>query len=359
MRVAIVVERGRGAGAVASPLGLALGLERSGVRVRFVCEPGSAVESMARAAGLEVHTVTLERKQMRANARRLVTLFDEHPVDLVNCQTKRDRSALSYAAFRYPRLAPLVITWRGMPRTFTLKNVAQSLTARRTIAVSRAVGEELVRRGTPRARLAVVPNGLVVERVDRHVSAAEVEAWRARIGWTPAERTVGVVSRPKDHHVVLAALAQVQVPVRLVFAGVDPDSEIGRQAAAVGAPHAVVCVPFDQAIRPLYELLEVSLLPSSAEGISQAMLESMALGKPMLASDTGGTPDVIRDGVNGRLLPPYDPAAWARALEEVLRDPAYAARLAEAGRRTAREEFSLERTVARTIAVYEDVLRER
>ena len=48
MRVGIVVERGRGAGAVASPLGLALGLERSGVRVRFVCEPGSAVESVGR-----------------------------------------------------------------------------------------------------------------------------------------------------------------------------------------------------------------------------------------------------------------------------------------------------------------------
>jgi glycosyltransferase involved in cell wall biosynthesis len=89
------------------------------------------------------------------------------------------------------------------------------------------------------------------------------------------------------------------------------------------------------------------------------MLESMALGKPILASNLGGIPDVIRDEVNGRLLPPEDSEAWARAIEQVLGDPAYAARLAEAGRRTAREEFSIERTVARTIAVYEDVLRER
>jgi glycosyltransferase involved in cell wall biosynthesis len=103
----------------------------------------------------------------------------------------------------------------------------------------------------------------------------------------------------------------------------------------------------------------VSLLPTHAEGLSQTMLESMALGKPMLASNAGGIPDVIRDGVNGRLLPRHDAEAWARALEDVLGDPAYAARLAEAGRRTAREEYSLERTVARTIAVYEDVLRER
>ena len=359
MRVGIVVQRGRGAGSVASPFGLALGLERSGVRVRFVCEPDSPVEQMARDAGLEVHTVLLERKQMRANARRLAAFFDEHPVDLVNCQTRRDRSALTYAALRYPSLPPLVVTWRGISFTFPVKNWAQSMLARRVIAVSPAVAESLVRRGTPPGRLVVVPNGLVLERVDRPVSAAELEAWRERIGWTPAQRTVGIVSRPKEHHVVLAALAHVRTPVRLVFAGVDPASDLGRQAAAVGAPHTVVCVPFDQAVRPLYDLLEVSLLPTHAEGLSQTMLESMALGKPMLASNAGGIPDVIRDGVNGRLLPRHDAAAWARALEDVLGDPAYAARLAEAGRRTAREEFSIERTVARTIAVYEDVLRER
>jgi glycosyltransferase involved in cell wall biosynthesis len=221
------------------------------------------------------------------------------------------------------------------------------------------VARSLLSRGTPRRRLVVVPNGLVLERVDRPVSAAELDAWRERIGWTPAQRTVGIVSRPKLHAVVFAALAHVRTPVRLVCAGIDPASDLGRQAAAVAAPHTVVCVPFDQAVRPLYDLLEASLLPSRVEGLSQAMLESMALGKPMLASNLGGSADVIRDGVNGRLLPPDDPLAWARALEEVLGDPAYAARLAEAGRRTAREEFSLERTVARTIAVYEDVLRER
>ena len=224
--------------------------------------------------------------------------------------------------------------------TFPLKNWAQSMIARRVIAVSPAVAESLVRRGTPRGRLAVVPNGLVVERVDRPVSAAEVEAWRQRIGWTPTQRTIGIVSRPKQHHVVLEALAHVRTPVRLVCAGVDPASDIGRLAAAVGPPHTVVCVPFDQAVRPLYELLEMSLLSSRIDGLSQTMLESMALGKPMLASNLGGFRDVIRDGVNGLLLPPDEPEAWARAIDEVLGDPAYAARLAEAGRRTAREEYS-------------------
>jgi glycosyltransferase involved in cell wall biosynthesis len=82
----------------------------------------------------------------------------------------------------------------------------------------------------------------------------------------------------------------------------------------------------------------------------------MALGLPVLASDAAGNPDLIRDGENGRLVPPLDPAAWARAIDDLLAHDDVTARLAAAGRRTAREEFSLERTVERTLAVYHEVL---
>jgi glycosyltransferase involved in cell wall biosynthesis len=279
-------------------------------------------------------------------------------VDLANSQSSRDRNALTLLKASGRLKVPFVATRRQMPLSFPLGNWAVSRLAARMIAVSRPVGEALVRRGTPRDRLVVVPNGLVLDRVDRAVSAAEVAAWRERIGWTPAQRTVGIVARPKDQHVVLEALAQVRTPVRLVLAGIPDAHPLAVMARAVPAPHAVVTLPFASDIRPLYELLELVLLPSRIEGLSQALLEAMALGLPVLASDAAGNPDLIREGVNGRLVAALDPAAWARALDEMLGDPAGAARLAEAGRRTAREEFSLERTVERTLAVYRAVLSE-
>jgi glycosyltransferase involved in cell wall biosynthesis len=356
LRVAIVVQRGHGAGAVSSPLHLARGLAEAGVHVRFVCEPGSDVEPLARAAGLEVHAVALPPRAHRANARALARILAAHPVDVVNSQSRRDRGALSLLRLAGGLDAPLVLTWRQMPATFPLKVWAQGRLAARTIAVSRALGEALVRRGTPRRRLRVIPNGLVLERVDRPVDKDELASWRARIGWEDSRPTLGIVSRPKDQQVVLDALAGVRTPVRLVLAGVDPASELGRRAAGVGAPHAVACVPFDQRVRPLYELLDLVLLPSRIEGTSQALLEAMALGRPIVASRAGGIPDLIEDGVTGRLVAPLDAAAWAGAIEGALADRAGMARLAERARRVAREEYSLARTVTRTRAVYDEAV---
>ncbi|MGH7534257.1 MAG: glycosyltransferase family 4 protein, partial [Gemmatimonadales bacterium] len=195
----------------------------------------------------------------------------------------------------------------------------------------------------------------VLDRVDRDVTAAEIESWRARIGWERGRRTVGIVSRPKDQAVVLEALPRVRTPVRLVLAGVDPTGPLGELARRAPARHAVVCVPFTPDVRPLYEMLEVVLLPSRMEGLSQSLLEAMALGKPVITSAAGGNPDLVRPEVDGLLAPPLDPPAWAAALERILGDPALALRLGSAGRRTARETFALEHTVAATAELYREL----
>jgi glycosyltransferase involved in cell wall biosynthesis len=243
-----------------------------------------------------------------------------------------------------------------MPRTFPLENLLVSHAAARVVAVSRAVGEALVRRGTPRRKLVVIPNGLIGDRVDREVPPASVEEWRRRIAWEPSRRTVGILARPKDQEVVVRALEQIAVPVRLVLAGVDPTSELGRLGGRVPPQHAVVCIPFAQDVRALYELLELILLPSRIEGLSQALLEAMALGKPVIASAAAGNLDLITEDVDGRLVEPLDPTAWARAIEELLSDPARAAQLGTAARRTARETFSLDRTVKQTLDLYRSLV---
>jgi glycosyltransferase involved in cell wall biosynthesis len=164
------------------------------------------------------------------------------------------------------------------------------------------------------------------------------------------------VSRPKDHAVILRALDQVKTPVRLVLAGVDPAGPLGAMATRVASPHVVVCLPFVPDVRGLYELLELVLLPSRIEGLSQALLEAMALGKPVIASAAAGNVELITDRLNGRLVEPVDPAAWARAIEELLGDTITATRLGSQARRTARDTYSLRNTVERTAALYRSIL---
>jgi len=353
-----VLHQGGGAGSVTSTLHLSLGLAQAGMHIRFVCPPNSEVEALARAGGLEVHPLALLPRQRGENVAALADYLNRNPVDLVNSQSSRDRQALTWLALTGRLRAPLVVTRRQMPRTFILENWLVSRAAARVVAVSRSVADALVRRGTSRRKLTVIPNGLVTERIDIPVTPVALEEWKARIGWEPSRRTIGVVARPKDQDVVLRALCRVGTPVRLVLAGVSPESRLGKMAADVPARHAVVCLPFTASVRPLYDLLELVLLPSRSEGLSQGLLEAMALGKPVIASAATGNLDLLTDRVEGRLVPPRHPAGWALAIEELLNDSALAGRLGAAGRRTARVTFALQHTVDRTAQLYQSLLRE-
>jgi glycosyltransferase involved in cell wall biosynthesis len=351
-----VLHQGGGAGSVTSTLHLSLGLAEAGLHVRFVCPPNSEVERLARDAGLEVHPLTLEPGQSRINALKLASLLERNPVALVNSQSSRDREALTRLALAGRLRVPFVATRRQMPRTFFLVNWLTSRVATRMVAVSRAVGEALVRRGTPRRKLVVIPNGVVTARIDVPVTEGALEAWQRRIGWEPSRRTIGIVAREKDQNVVLEALRLVEIPVRLVLAGVGPTGEAARLARSVPPQHRVVCLPFDPDVRPLYDLLELVLLPSRSEGLSQALLEAMALGKPVIASASSGNREVVTNGVDGRLVAPRDPAAWAKAIEDALSDTAGATRMGAAAQVTARVRFALSRTIQRTVDLYQTIL---
>jgi glycosyltransferase involved in cell wall biosynthesis len=148
----------------------------------------------------------------------------------------------------------------------------------------------------------------------------------------------------------------VRTPVRLVLAGVDPAGPIAARARTVSEPHAVICLPFRADVLPLYHLLEIALLPSRIEGFSQALLEAMALGKPVIASAAGGNLDLVRHEVDGLLVAPLDQAAWAAAIDRLLADARLAARLGEAARETARVTFSLDRTAERTLDLYRSLV---
>jgi glycosyltransferase involved in cell wall biosynthesis len=356
LRVLQVLHQGGGAGSVTSTLHLSLGLARAGIAVRFVCPPDSEVEALARAGGLEVLPLALPARARRANAAALADLLERFPVDLVNSQSARDREALTWLALFGRLRVPLVVTRRQMPRTFYAENWLAGRVAARVIAVSRAVAAALRQKGTPAAKVAVIPNGLVTERVDRQVAATDVRAWRERIGWTPEQRNVGIVARPKDQRVVLEALSSVRTPVRLILAGIDPADPIARAARDIRLPHAAVCLPFHADVRPLYDLLDLALLPSRMEGFSQSLLEAMALGKPVIASAAGGNLDLIASGGDGLLVPALEPGAWATAIDRVLGDAGLAGRLGAAARHTARETFSLERTVRDTRDLYRAIV---
>lgn len=105
-------------------------------------------------------------------------------------------------------------------------------------------------------------------------------------------------------------------------------------------------------IRGIWQMSDISVLPSYREGLPLSLLESAAMGKPIVTTDVPGCREVVDDGVNGFLAPPKDPEALANAIEKLVVNPELREQFGLASRERAVKEFSSERVIADTIALY-------
>jgi len=349
--------QGDGAGSTQSIFNLSTALHGRGHRVLVGCRPESLLARHAERAGLDV--VPLDFTRLGPLARRLAEVVRDLRVDVVNSHATRDRRALAWLRWRGLLPPAFVVTRRTMPLTSPLELWTIGHTADRTIAVSEGVARALRRRWHPATRLTVVPNGIELERIDTPPSPADLAAARAALGDVGDRQVIAVVSRRKDQEVLLRALPALERPVVVACVGVEPDAELTAAAAALPARHRAVFVPFVANPLAFYHIAAAAALPSRIEGLSQALLEAMALGLPVAASRAGGNPDLITDGDTGLLVDPLEPRAWAEALARLVDNAALARRLGDAGRRLVRSEFTVARTAERTEAVYRDAMARR
>ena len=332
-------------------------LARRGHRVLVGCRPDSLLAKLSADVGLPVVPLDFRRRGPLTEA--LAGVIAREHVDLINSHDTRDRRALTWLRWQHRLPQAFVVTRHTMPLTSPPELIAIGLTADRTIAVSHAVARGLRRRLYPGARLRVVPNGIDFARVDAVPSPAAMSCAAAALGDVAGRPVIVVLARRKDQHILFQALAAVERPVVVACVGIEPDPELWALGARAPSRHRIVYVPFTDQPLAFYRLGTIAALPSRIEGLSLALLEGMALGLPVVASDAGGNPDLIRSGETGLLVPPLDPRGWAAALERMLGDAAFAARTGSAGREFVRREHSLDRVVERTEAVYREAMERR
>ncbi len=124
--------------------------------------------------------------------------------------------------------------------------------------------------------------------------------------------------------------------------------ELGERVTFLGR------VPLKELVRR-YQRSELVVSPSLYEGFGLPAAEAMACGLPVVATSAGAFPEVIENGVTGRLVPPADAHALAGAIRELMADPALRQRMGEAGRARVEEQFTWRQTALRTLALYEEV----
>jgi glycosyltransferase involved in cell wall biosynthesis len=230
----------------------------------------------------------------------------------------------------------------------------------RVVAVSSEIRNELLRTGSRPDAVHVVLNGIDADRfrrVPEHEHAA-----RARLGISPEDFVVGSVGRlePQKRFDLLieavAGLYQRRPDVRLVIAGDGSmRRELESRAAATGLRERCALLGHTPDVAGLHHAFDLFVQSSDYEGTPNAVLEAMAMETPVVATDAGGTAELVIDGVHGRIVPPGSGEQLSDAVLELMVSPERRAQYVSAARRRVEGELSFSARMQKIHSLYRDL----
>jgi glycosyltransferase involved in cell wall biosynthesis len=372
VRVAFCIDNMNVGGTELNAVRTAERLSRSRFDLRVIClQTAGPLLERYRAAGIPVVSFPIPNLYAPATARqglRLARYVREERIDIFHAHdTYSNVFGGPWARLAGARVIASRRWWTELPGpAWSLATWAAYRVAHTVLANSAGVAT-LVRdgEGIPAERVAVVPN-FVDEDAFQVPTAEERQGMRARLGVDAGDTVVGIIANllpVKDHASLLraiAALTPAWPKLRLVLVGDGPErpalESLARDlsiADRVRFAGRIVNKP------NLHHAFDVSVLCSRSEGLSNSVLEAMAAGRPVVATDVGAIGDAVLDGVTGRLVPAGRSEPIAVALEEILGDPARAAEMGERGRARARDTYSPEAALSALEALYRRLLAGR
>jgi glycosyltransferase involved in cell wall biosynthesis len=322
-------------------LAYARGLNARGHATLVAHGPPVRLADAADAAGVERLLVSENRLGARSLPewlRALHALMREFKPDVVHTQSVRTTVAVALAA---PRM-PLLATVHGVEESEELgAALALRFTRARVAVVSQASAD-----GLQRHRLApqvvIVPGGVDIEELERAARTAPATSIPDR---RPLVTCLARHFPVKGVDVLVDAFPHVLASIPgagLLLVGGGPDHEtLIARSEALGIGDAVTFTDRQTNPAPYLAAADLVVLPSRREGLPVSALEAFALGKAVVATAVGGTPDVVREGETGWLVPCEDPPALAGAIVSALSQPEERARRAHAGRDLVASTYSM------------------
>jgi L-malate glycosyltransferase len=337
-----------------------MGLRALGHRATLIAHPGGELRQRVK-EGLDLIPLAPTTEMDLGAAWRLSRLIKRLKPDIVHAHDPHGVAMAALALSMSTQLAkpPLVAARRV---DFHLRGSALSRWKYRQvdcfICVSEAIRSMLLTDGVPAARAVVVNEGIDLERVDAAPPARlHEELWLPHHAPIVGNVAALVPHKGQRHLIEAAALVIRQVPdARFVIAGEgELRGALERQIRERRLEKHVMLLGFRPDVLSLHKTFDVFVMSSVTEGLGTSLLDAMACGKPVVATEAGGIPEVVEHGRTGLLVPPRDHAAMAGAIVRLLNDAALRHQMGAAGLVTVYQRFSVERMVRDTLRVYQRV----
>jgi len=338
---------------------LVRGLAAHGVESLLVCPAGSAVSAKAFPESVSVFAVPMGGDLDLPFVWRLRRMVRQLHPDVVHLHSRRGADWLGGIGASLSGV-PAVLSRRVTnPEPRWLVGTKYRL-FERVITISRAIRDGLVHAGVPEDKIRVVHSA--VPRPDP-VTQWSRQRLLSEFGLPADAKVLGMAAqfiRRKGHDVLLAALPEIigRYPGArvLLFGRGGLEAEIRRQAEEAGLSEVVRFAGFRSDLGQFLGCLDVLVHPARDEGLGIILLQACAAGVPVVTTPVGGIPEIVRDRVNGLLVPPGDARALAGAVNQLLEARDLRIRLGRAGREIVEREFSVERMVEGNLAVYRELM---
>lgn len=327
-------------------------------------EPSGSDILTPEAIGKELlHSIPWERDRLLVTTfAHLVRLARRERIHILHCHDNR-ANFLGFLCAKWLAL-PLVTSihgWNPVSRKVEwLILLDKAIVTRfdRIVAGSSSLGESLRRRYG--SKVVTVTYGIDVENVPRGEEALAV---RRKLNISADAIVVATILRlspEKGHKYLLEALPGVvrDFPaVKVLIVGEGPSRrELEELSRALGVKEHVAFTGFYPDAGEIFSIADIVVQPSLRETLSIALLEALAHGKPVVATEVGGASLAVEQGISGLLVPPGQSGALAEALRQVVGDPVLRQRMREAAKRVASDRFGDLRMVTEMLTVYHDLI---
>lgn len=337
-------------------------MTRAGYQTALACAAGSPLHQMCKQAGITHYPVEFAGDADPSLLPKLRRIFKDFKPHLIHIHSRKGADTWGALAARLFTDARVVIARRvDDPLKHSLFNRLRfGWLCDHIVAVSKGIVAELIRGGVEAGKISQVYSA--IQAADYQIEADPL-AVKQELAIAEDAKVVAVISQlimRKGHRFLFQAapaiLAAHPATQFLILGEGELRDKLAQQVAELGIGSHVIFAGYRKDIGHILNAVDVLVHPATMEGFANVAMQAMAAEVPVVSSNVGGMPEVVRDDINGLLVPPGDPAALAIAVNSLLGDAALCRRLGENGRRIVETEFTVAAMVKGNLDVYNKLL---
>jgi len=356
VNILIITYQGNVAGSTNSICYLATGLAQRGHTVVVGLRKASLLYKMLEDTPVIREPMIFRSRFDLKNIRHIRDVVLKYNIAIINAQSSLDRYTTIFAKWLYSLPVKIIHTRRQPPKSIGgLQNIFYRAGTDCIVVISNSLKDLFISHGIPDKHLKVIHNGIPVTRYQEWSEAA-VQDLREKYHLNTGDLVIGCVSRLKRQKQIVEAVKLLNRPaLKLFFVGIEK-VDLQQTGVLEELQNEVIFAGTisSEEILNVYKLFSVNILASVTDGFGLVLLESMAMGCPVIGTDFGGIRDVVQHGKNGLLFKDNDIEALSGNIAKILDHPEEMKKMIENGRETAYNTFSMDKT----ISGYEDFFHE-